>query len=294
MTVWFWVALCCAFFTACSDGMSKRIMRQWDEWTTGAAILTMAGVFIFPLYLIQDIPPFTTELTLVILCALPLEILGYYLFLSAINRGPISVTIPLLAFTPVFTIASSALLLGERVSPEGAMGILMVTAGAYVLNLNTARSGILKPIKALLESPAARRMLMTAMIWSITSALGRKGALMHGAVPFGFTIEMLIAMCFLIIALVRSRLGLSRIEPKGAHWLLFPVAALFMAGAQLTHFIALSLAPTPYMISVKRLSLVFGVIVGWLFFREREIRFRLAGTLLMVSGVWFIYLFASP
>jgi drug/metabolite transporter (DMT)-like permease len=269
-------------------------MRQWDEWTTGAAILTMAGVFIFPLYLIQDIPPFTTELTLVILCALPLEILGYYLFLSAINRGPISVTIPLLAFTPVFTIASSALLLGERVSPEGAMGILMVTAGAYVLNLNTARSGILKPIKALLESPAARRMLMTAMIWSITSALGRKGALMHGAVPFGFTIEMLIAMCFLIIALVRSRLGLSRIEPKGAHWLLFPVAALFMAGAQLTHFIALSLAPTPYMISVKRLSLVFGVIVGWLFFREREIRFRLAGTLLMVSGVWFIYLFASP
>lgn len=292
--LWFWVAFCCAFFTALSDGFSKRIMTQWDEWTTGAIILTAAGALIFPLYASLHIPPFTMELIKVIGFALPLEILGYYLFLSAIKKGPISVTIPLLAFTPVFTIASSYLLLDEQVSLQAAIGILMVTMGAYFLNLNAARSSLAGPIKALLSSPAARRMLLVAMVWSVTSVLGRKGAILHGAIQFGFTIEILIAAGFLAIALVRHRMGLARYELSRSYLILFPAAFLFMAAAQLTHFIALSMAPAPYMISVKRLSLVFGVLVGWFFFREDQIGLRLLGTLMMVSGVWAIYLSPPP
>jgi uncharacterized membrane protein len=61
---------------------------------------------------------------------LPLQILGYYLFLSAIRMGALSLTVPLLAFTPVLTILTSALLLGESISWKGGFGIGLVTLGA--------------------------------------------------------------------------------------------------------------------------------------------------------------------
>jgi uncharacterized membrane protein len=70
---------------------------------------------------------------------------------------------------------------------------------------------------------------------------------------------------------------------------LFLLGGLLMAAAEITHFVSLSMAPVAYMISVKRLSLVFGVVLGWLFFGEQNIRFRLVGALVMVGGVFLLY-----
>jgi uncharacterized membrane protein len=81
---------------------------------------------------------------------------------------------------------------------------------------------------------------------------------------------------------VRMRLGKAT-----AGFLLF--AGIFMAGAQITHFVSLSMAPAAYMISVKRLSMVFGVMLGWLMFHEENIRYRLIGASVMVAGSFFLY-----
>jgi uncharacterized membrane protein len=70
---------------------------------------------------------------------------------------------------------------------------------------------------------------------------------------------------------------------------LFLIGGLLMAGAQITHFVSLSMAPVAYMISVKRLSLVLGVALGWLVFGEGNIRYRLIGASVMVCGVLLLY-----
>jgi uncharacterized membrane protein len=62
-----------------------------------------------------------------------------------------------------------------------------------------------------------------------------------------------------------------------------------MGAAQITHFLAISMAPVAYMLSVKRLSLVFGVVLGWLCFGEGNMRYRLTAATVMVIGVLFIY-----
>ena len=43
------------------------------------------------------------------------------------------------------------------------------------------------------------------------------------------------------------------------------------------------------MISVKRLSLVFGVILGRLLFHEGNLGYRLTGASVMAIGVFLIY-----
>jgi len=58
-----------------------------------------------------------------------------------------------------------------------------------------------------------------------------------------------------------------------------------------SHTLAISLIQAAYMISVKRTSLLFGVLLGAILFKEREIRERLTGAGIMMCGVLLIGLF---
>lgn len=46
-----------------------------------------------------------------------------------------------------------------------------------------------------------------------------------------------------------------------------------------------------YVIAVKRSQIVMGVIAGYLFFKEENIREKLAGSILIFIGVAFVILF---
>ena len=53
---------------------------------------------------------------------------------------------------------------------------------------------------------------------------------------------------------------------------------------------AIIMAIVPYVISIKRSSIVITVLFGHLFFKERGIKERLMGSILMVLGILFISL----
>jgi drug/metabolite transporter (DMT)-like permease len=55
-----------------------------------------------------------------------------------------------------------------------------------------------------------------------------------------------------------------------------------------THFLALAQVEVAYMVAVKRLSLLFGILYGALLFRERDMARRLPAGGLMVLGVALI------
>jgi drug/metabolite transporter (DMT)-like permease len=287
---WFSLALSCAFFTACCDAVSKRIMQENDEWLTGSIILGISTAVLLPTLFFVEIKPFSEELAVLLAVALPLEIYGYYLFLSAIRMAPLSLTVPLLALTPVLTLLTSWVLLGESVQPLGVAGIVLVTVGAYVLNGDLMRLHALAPIKALFTNPGSRRMLVVAMVWAVTSSLGKKGILLYGAIPFALVILSGDLVCFVAVTFVRIRTGSAKRHLGGRIPQLLILGGLLMAAVEITHFLALSMAPVAYMISVKRLSLVFGVVLGRLLFKERNIRYRLLGAGVMVAGVFLIYL----
>jgi drug/metabolite transporter (DMT)-like permease len=286
---WFILALFCALFTACCDALSKKTMQNTDEWVAGTAVLGIASLFLLPAFLSCNLAPITDELIFILAVTLPLEILAYYLFLSAIRMAPLSLTVPLLAFTPVMSIFSSYVILNETITLLGGLGIGLVTVGAYILNGNLVNQHPLAPIKALVSNQGSRRMLAVAMLWAVTSTLGKKGIEVYGAIPFGSLILFGVFIVFGLMMIYRYSTGIQLKNPSPAIWKMFVIAGVLMAGAEVTHFLAMSMAPVAYMISVKRLSLVFGVLLGWLFFEERNITFRLVGSSVMVLGIFFIF-----
>jgi len=52
----------------------------------------------------------------------------------------------------------------------------------------------------------------------------------------------------------------------------------------ISHMFAINIANVAYMISVKRMSLFFSILYGYIMLREERIGERTAGTVLMFAG----------
>jgi drug/metabolite transporter (DMT)-like permease len=286
---WLLVTLLCALFTALSDAISKRVVRDNDEWLVGAITLGLADLALFPFFLASPRSSLDASIWGILLIALPLEALGYFCFLSALRQAPLSLTLPLLAFTPVFTLLTGRIILDERISPMGALGVFLVAAGAYLLNADLVKVSVWAPIREVFSRKGPRLMLLAAAIWAVTAVVGKKGVLLFGSLPFGFIMTAATGAVFGLVALGRRMRGTLVWNFRGPNLWFVLLGGASMAGAAATHFYAVSMAPVALMIAVKRLSLVFGVLLGWIMFREEKVLYRLAATMVMVSGVLVMY-----
>jgi len=287
---WFVLSLICAYFMSTAEVLSKLLMRDNDEWTVGCAVLLVALPFLVPLLIGRGTLPLSRDLLLLIAIQIPFEILAYYIYLSAIRIAPLSLSVPYLSFTPVFAVLTAALLLQEEISVQGFLGILIVTVGAYVLNMERYARHPLDPIKAIFRTSGSRRMLVVALIWSLTSTLGKKGVQLSDPTFFGVFYMVTLSIPMLAVAGWRAKRHATTVNFKGRNRIWLILGGLAMALSMLTHFHAIERAPVSYMIAVKRTSLIFSVLYGGLIFKEERIRQRLLGTSIMLSGAVILYL----
>lgn len=289
---WLPLALLSAFSLASVDAATKAWLQGFSARELTLVRLGITGLLMSPL--LADLPrlgtlpsPFWGWLAALV----PLELAAMLLYMRAIRDHPLSLTLPYLAFTPVFAIAVAWLLLGERVSLWGAGGILLVVAGAWLLNGDRARRRDWRswadPWRAILREPGSRLMLAVAAIYAVTSTLG-KGAMTYMAPEdFGaFYFAVLGISVTLLFALPRPR-SLLKIARKPLPVL---VVGVLMAVMAYSHFLALQQVEVAYMIAVKRTSLLFGILYGALLFKEPGLRRRLPAGALMVAGVALILL----
>ncbi|MEW5766258.1 MAG: DMT family transporter [bacterium] len=286
--LWFIYALLCAFSLATADAFSKKTLEAsgayliaWVRWAYAFPFLLLTLPFI-------SIPQLDSTFFGVTLILLPLEITTAVLYVKAIKDSPLSLTIPFLATTPVFTILTSFLILEELPDRSGTSGIILIGMGAYLLNVHTGKAGILAPIKAIKRERGSVLMLIVAFIFSITSNLG-KVAIQHSSPAFfALCYDALLSVVIFPLVLLREKPGFSGFILKGRAFL---VIGFFYALMIIFHNLAITLVEVPYMISVKRTSLIFSVLYGAVLFKEAYIKERIIGSMVMVAGVILITLF---
>ncbi len=224
------------------------------------------------------------RLVLSILCAVPLEIAATVLYVRAISVSPLSLTIPFLSFTPLFLVITSYLMLGEKPSELGIIGIILVTFGAYTLNLE--KMSITYPLKAVMREKGSLMMLLVAFLYSITSNLGKISIEASSPTFFASIYIPLLTVSYLVLLLAKRKSVKGIIKPNKERALI----GLFIALSFFFHTQALNSTLVPYAISAKRTSLLFAIIYGALIFKEKGIRRKLVSGTLMLVGVFFISL----
>jgi drug/metabolite transporter (DMT)-like permease len=267
------------------DAASKALLRVSNPWVVAWAPFLFAAPIL--LLLIPNAPhrPLDLPFFAATAAALPLEIIAIFLYIHAIHRSPLSLTIPFLSLTPVFTMPVSYFLIHEKPGWVGAAGVTLIAAGAYVLNIQARRTGWLGPFRAIAHEGGSRMMIIVAVIFALTSTLGKIAVLHSGPVFFGAVYSTLLAVTVGIVAARFSPgvWGAVRDNLRG-----FAILGALYGGMALCHYAAIRIAPVSYMIGLKRTSILFSVILGRIFFKEEAIRTRLLGASLMVGGAILI------
>lgn len=211
-----------------------------------------------------------------------LNIVANLLFLQGMRIAPLSVTVPLLSLTPAFATLLAIPLLGERPSGQGALGILMVIAGAIWLHWQprdaASGPGTLK---------GGLMVAMTALFWSMTIPLD-KMAVERAPAPFhGVVLTAGVAAGVLVVLLARGRLGdVGQVRAVPGPLVLALVVSSAALGLQL---LAL---PKVYVGTVETLKRgignVMALLSGALFFGETVRPRKVLAVVLMAVGVGLI------
>lgn len=286
MIPWVFYALMAAFTLATADAISKKAMSRTDELVIAWVRQGYSLPFLSLSLLFIEIPHLDRTFYLTLLIIVPLEVTAIILYIKAIRLSPLSLSVPFMALSPVFIIVIAFFMLGELPDKSGLAGIFLIAAGAYILNVSATSEGFLGPLRAIKREKGSVLMIIVAIIYSVTSTVG-KIAIQHSSpVFFGFFYPVILTIVFSIILSIKGDIRKVTSRP-----VLFLGIGFFIAIMVLSHFIAISMTDVAYMISVKRTSLIFSVIYGRFLFGEKNTGERLLGSVIMVAGVILITVF---
>lgn len=171
---WALLAVMTALLESGKDVLGKRVLQRHDPLVTAWAWRLFALPFLLPFAAAAGLPPLGPDLGWALAVGGGLNVISSVLYMRAIRESDLSLTVPLVAFTPLFLLITSPLLLGEFPGPRGIAGVLLIVLGSYLMKAGE-RGGPLAPLRALLREPGARRMLLVALIWSVTANMDKIG-----------------------------------------------------------------------------------------------------------------------
>lgn len=276
-----------ALFESLKDVFSKKGLKNIDEYVISWSLNFFALPFLLPLLFFIEIPPLGNKFWLALLISGSLNVVATIFYMKAIKHSDLSITIPMVTFTPLFLLLTSPLIVGEFPTLFGLIGVLLIVLGSYTLNIKQLHEGYLTPFKALLKETGPKLMLLVAVIWSVTSNFDKIGVQNSSPIFWVIAVNVFIILVMLPIMLYKSKRAIENIRTN--YKALFPVG-LFSALTLIFQMTAISLTLVAYVISIKRTSAIMSVLFGHLIFKEEGVRERLAGAIIMIIGVLFITL----
>jgi drug/metabolite transporter (DMT)-like permease len=294
---------------ACTNAVyfiaNKEFLKRLDANVLASCGFLATSVFLLVLALATGIPPAGPGFVTAAIATTILNIIATTLTFRALATTDISLAIPMLSFTPLFLVGTAFLLLGELPSVAGVLGILVIVAGSYFLNTAAEHTRITDPFRAMLTDRGVLAMLVVAFIYSLAINFDKMVVLETNAIFGPGIVFLLLGLSFGIIALVARR----GILPAALRPPIPPLAGSgcpggmrYLAGAGLLTGLLITVEAVsintaylvqivPYVIAIKRMSIMLVVLYGTIVFGEKEILRRLAGAGLMVLGAILILAF---
>jgi uncharacterized membrane protein len=284
---WIAYSFLTAIFESLKDVLGKKSLEKCNEYIVAWSLRIFAFPFILPLLV------FTKEMELgsrfwpALLAGGTLNIVTTILYMKAIKTSDLSVTVPMVTFTPLFLLLTSPFIVGEVPSLKGVFGILLIVTGSYLLHLKEKKKGLLAPFKAIVKEKGPRLMLAVAFIWSITSNIDKVGIQNSSIVHWAIAMHIFSIFAMMPVVWVTSRSSMSQVWKQQK--VLFPMGFV-NALKYIFQMAAIQLTLVAYVISIKRTSAILSVVLGFLIFKEKGFRDRLTGSVIMILGVLLITL----
>jgi len=236
----------------------------------------------------QPFPPLTARYLLLAAGAAICFVLYHWFTGKAYREGDLSITYPLAQTSMLYVPFWGVLLLGERLSSTGILGIALIVAGAYSIQMRSIHPDeLLRPFRSL-GNRSVQAALMAGLVYSVGAIIDKQGVNSYSAYHF----------TYILVLFMLGYMSLNLLRPayRGrvlAEWHNSRRLVLWSGPVMLASFLSfrygLQLSPVSYAVPLRQVSLLIGVLIGILFLGESFGRMRFAASALILCGVFFIW-----
>lgn len=208
--------------------------------------------------------------------------LYFYALGRAYRFGEFSLVYPVARGLGVALVPAIALVVfDERLSPLGAVGVVLVVAGIMTLQLaSRGFAGVLPRLAA--PGAGTGWAMLTGLSIAAYSLVDKAGVGRLHPAPY---IALMFAGIGIVLlpAALHDRAALRR-EWRANRWTIVGAAALALSAYLLVLF-AFRLSKTGYVVAAREVSIVLSAVIGSVWFREGTLGPRLAGAGVVLAGV---------
>ncbi len=281
--LWIFLSLSNALLDATNNLLNKKALNakapvSLTVFITRVISLPFLGVILWLGDLFPREFPSMTFWQLVGISAL-LRWYNLWAYTTALKLSEISLTVPLLNLTPAFMLITSPFFLGEFPSDLGLFAILMIIPGSYILNMRSDSKGFWKPFKNIAKDKGALLMLSVAFSASITANIDKMGIRKSNVIFWSIVLNAIVSLEFLLLYF-RHPEPISRRNIR-----ILLLSGLIKTFSLLAFRYALMMTLAVYVISVKRISSLFTVLFGAFFLKEKNIKYKVFGALMLIIAV---------
>jgi drug/metabolite transporter (DMT)-like permease len=276
--------------SACIHVVAHVALRRATDRTALIWWVLLWGGIMFTPVLIFDWRPISPPAWGLMALSAVFEALYYYAIAKAYAAGDdISLIYPLArGAAPLLLLVWSLLWLGEAPRVGGAVGVITIAAGLYLVNL--PRPGAWRePLRAL-GRPGPRWALLAGLCISLYTVIDRVGVGLLA--PLLYTYVALWITWAMLTPVVFREVGWERLktELRLTRWS-SPIAGFTnIAAYAIVLYTIVNGTPASYAAATREVSVVLGVIVGIVFLRERGTAMRFVGAACVAAGVALIKL----
>lgn len=260
--------------------LQKHLTERYTSLELGLVSSLLATLLLLPLGVMswRTGVVFTPALGAAVLFVGVANTLGVYTFYRALSVEDMSVVAPLRHTIPVFVAVLEPLVLVMPYRFPVLLGAGLATMGAYITLIEPEQP--FRPLKSLRgEGPLF--------------ALGSAFFLGSGAIAAKFVVDQMAIGVFVVLAFAIQTLGFGAVllqqrrHPRTITLMTRPLLALgvLTAVAQVLIFLTIRLSTAAEATILFRMAIVLNIVLGYWFFKEQHIRYRLAGGAFIFAGV---------
>ena len=182
--MWILLGLISAFSDSVKNVLAKHNTRSFDSLVITWAWVTYSLIILIPVMFFKGIPNLDGTFWLAFSVRIILDIIALILYVNALKRTNLSLSLPMLALTPLFLLFSGLVINHEFPRPLGLVGVGAIALGTYLLNFKN-NENLYQPFLAIYQDKGTFMMLWVAIIWGLTGSL-HKLAILHSN-PYFYT-----------------------------------------------------------------------------------------------------------